>query len=323
MERRINTYQNTVLIYNPAAGKLRRDHERIIHRTIQTLDQEGIRATPIATEGPGSATELARKAIAQGADLILAAGGDGTINETANGVVGTHVPLGILPGGTANVLAVELGLGKKIDRAARRISQCVPERIAVGLLKNHLGERHFLLMAGAGLDAKIVYEVSARLKAAVGKLAYWLAGFGGMTRRLEQFEATVSGRTLRCGFVLASRVKNYGGDLSITVKASLLEDDFEVLVFAGRNPMRYMLYFLGVLVGAHYRFRGITAERARRFELSAPTDPRIHIQVDGEYAGKLPARVEIVPDALSLLVPGDFRERLGLKVTEALLPAAG
>lgn len=322
-ERPIAIYQNTVLIYNPVAGKLRRDPQGIIQRSIAALQQDGIRARPIATTAPGTAADIAKQAILDGADLIIAVGGDGTINEVANGMVYSQVPLAILPGGTANCLSIELGLGTRIERAVRMIVESAPERISVGRIRNPQGERHFLLMAGAGLDAKIVYTVQAGLKNFTGKIAYWIGGMQALTRPLAQFQTKIRGVSHRTGFALASRVKNYGGDLSIATGASLLSDDFEAVLFEGRNPVRYWAYFVGVITRTLPNFSGITVQRARRLEFFAPEDRRIYVQVDGEYAGLLPATVEIVDDALSLLVPTDFRERLGVKVTEALLPAAG
>lgn len=322
-EASIATYQNTVLIYNPVAGKVRSSNGRIVTRAVEVLEQEGIRVRVLPTQGPGTATKMAQDAVNTDPDLILVAGGDGTINEVANGMAFSHVPLGILPAGTANVLAVELGLGVRIEAAARRIPQCAPERISIGQVQTALGSRYFLMMAGVGLDAHIVYELNPSLKASWGKLAYWAAGFGRVGQPITQFDAALNGSLYRCGFALASRVKNYGGDLTIAANASLLEHDFEVVLFEGRNALRYLTYFLGVLTRTLPSFRGITVERARKLEVRCPEDQRAYVQVDGEFAGRLPARIEIIDSALTLLMPADARQRLGVKVTEALLPAAG
>lgn len=256
------------------------------------------------TDAAGHATDLAREAIAAGADLILVLGGDGTINEAANGMIGSRVPLGILPGGTANVLANELGLGNRLERAIERLGQCVERRIAVGKLCNMQGAaRHFLLMGGAGLDATIVTKVNPRLKAASGKLAYWVAGFGEFFRSVGQFEATVNGERQRCGFVLASRVRNYGGDMEIASGASLLSDDFEVVLFKGSNPLCYAVYMMAVMVRQVQSLPGVRTVRARRVEFSGVA----HLQIDGEYGGGLPASLEMAPDALTLLAPRGYR----------------
>lgn len=304
----IATYQNTVLIYNPVAGKLQRDPHGIIQLSIAALREDGIQARPVPTSAPGEATVIARQAVEDGADLIIAAGGDGTINEVANGMVHSYVPLGVLPGGTANCLAIELGFGTHMHRAVRKMASCRPRRVAVGRLRNHLGERHFLLMAGAGLDAKIVYTVRSGLKNLTGKLAYWIGGMTALTMPLKEFEVKHPNGSTRCGFALASRVKNYGGDLSIATGASLLRDDFEIVLFRGRNPLRYWGYFTGVITRTLPRFAGIEIRADRRLELAASTDERVYVQVDGEYAGRLPAKVDIVKDALTLMMPAEFRD---------------
>jgi Sphingosine kinase and enzymes related to eukaryotic diacylglycerol kinase len=118
-----------------------------------------------------------------------------------NGMVHSEVPLGVLPAGTANVLAVELGLGKNMLRAAERLDKFIPRRISLGLIENDAGmSRHFALMAGAGLDALIVYNISARLKASIGKVAYWVGGFGHLGKPLTEFDVSVDGRALEVQF---------------------------------------------------------------------------------------------------------------------------
>ena len=228
-----------------------------------------------------------------------------------NGMVHSNVPLGILPGGTANVLACELGLARTMEQAAGRIEQWVPERIAVGRLTRHSDEspRYFLLMAGVGLDADIVYHLALGMKAALGKAAYWLGGFAKVGQHLPEFTVDVEGRTIRAGFALASRVRNYGGDLEIARGASLLDDQFELVLFEGSNSFTYFKYLLAVAAHRHVRMRGVTSLRAHAAVFSASADGKVHLQVDGEYAGLAPARVEIVPNALTLLVPREFRAR--------------
>lgn len=273
------------------------------------------------TTGPGAATDLARTAVENGADLVLAAGGDGTINEVVNGMAYSHVPLGILPGGTANILAMELGVGCRMDRAARLLPACLPERIALGRLHAEgLQPRYFLLMAGAGLDAQVVNQVKPRVKAALGKGAYWLAGFAQLGQRLTEFEVAMNGRRFRASFALASRVRNYGGDLELARNASLTGPDFEVVLFEGVNPFRYLKYLGCAALGRVEGVAGVTVLRTQELELVPGASP-VYVQADGELIGRLPARVEIVPNALTLLAPPDFRERIALKVGHALAPA--
>ena len=246
-----------------------------------------------------------------GAELVVGAGGDGTINEIAEGMAHSTTPLAALPGGTANVLAVETRLGLKLERAAERLSHWRARRISIGHLTCDGGRvsRHFLLMAGIGLDAHIVYRVNAALKARAGKFAYWIAGWSLVGRRLAEFEVEVDGRKSTCSFALVSKVQNYGGDFSIARSVSLLDDQFEVVLFEGKSTLRYIKYFLGLMLNRVSGMKGVTVTRASRIVASCPTDSRVYVQVDGEYAGHLPAEITIVPDALTVLLPEEYGGR--------------
>ena len=306
------TYRKPVLIYNPVAGALRKSgREAGLQRTIQTLQESGLTVEAVPTTHAGAATEIARSAVDCGADLILVAGGDGTINEVANGMIPSHVPLGVLPAGTANVLAMELSIGRQMPKAAGKLPHCVPERVAIGRISNAFQPdgRHFLLMAGIGLDAHIVYQMPASRKAALGKAAYWVGGFSQLGRRFPEFTVEADGKQYRTSFALVSRVRNYGGDLEIAPTISLLEDSFEVVLFSGESSFRYLKYMLGVVTRRLEGMRGVTILRARKISCSAPEDQRVYVQIDGEYAGRLPLTLEIIPDALTLLIPSDFHQR--------------
>lgn len=253
----------------------------------------------------------------RGADLILVAGGDGTINEAVNGMAHSDVPLGILPAGTANVLANELGTGRGMERAAAMLARSVPERVALGSLSNAgVGNRYFLLMAGAGLDADIVFHLNTRMKEVVGKIAYWVGGLSKIGSRIPEFTVQAEGREYRAAFALLSRVRNYGGDLEIAPTISLLDDQFEMVLFEGESSIGFLRYMTAVVVHQQQKMPGIRILRTRQADFFAPDDSQIHVQVDGEYAGTVPARVEIVPNALTLLVPPDFRTRRPASVEE-------
>jgi diacylglycerol kinase (ATP) len=262
----------------------------------------------VPTTGPRAATALARDYAARGADLVIAAGGDGTINETAEGLLHTSVPMAILPGGTANVLAMELKLGRNIESVAARLSGFKPRRISAGHLVCEQGRvsRHFLLMAGIGLDAHIVYHLNAALKARTGKFAYWVAGWSLLGKKLTQMQADVDGRRAACSFALISKVRNYGGDFEIAPSVRLFDDRFEVVLFEGRSTVPYVKYFVRMALKQMEGTTGVTVLRASRVTIPAPADGRAFVQIDGEYAGHLPAEINIVPDALTLLVPPDY-----------------
>lgn len=277
-------------------------------RITEAILGQGHRLNTLPTTGPGTGVALARRSLEAGADLILALGGDGTLNEIANGMIGTHVPLAVLPAGTANVLARELGLGCNTLAVVSRLSECMPRRISVGLLQSDGGRtrRHFLLMAGVGFDAHIVYRLNLNLKSRMGQLAYWLGALKELGRVLDEFETHTGGRSFRCTFALASRVRNYAGYLKLARHASLLDQDFEMMIFEGSTLRYYSVYLSAVLSGRTGRTRGITSLRAPGASFAAPPGSPVYVQVDGEYAGRLPASVEIVPDALTILAPPEF-----------------
>jgi diacylglycerol kinase (ATP) len=283
---------------------------KLLDRTLEVLRNSGHEVTAQPTPGAGTAATLTRDSISAGADLILALGGDGTINEIAGGMIGSQTPLAILPGGTANVVSCELNLGGGAPEAASRIADLRPERISVGRAEVDGGkQRHFLAMAGIGLDARIVYRMTAELKNRWGKLAYWIAGFSQLVRRLEEFDVEIEGRTYRSSFALVTKVRNYGGDLEIARRVSLLDDQFEVVLFAGERATRYLKYLSGVAVNRLEGMGGVTILRAREVRFGPASSERVYMQIDGEYAGRLPGKVEVVPDALTLLTPASYRER--------------
>jgi YegS/Rv2252/BmrU family lipid kinase len=307
--------KSCVIIYNPHAGKLRRRGSDRLERAAHILTEAGYDATLVPTSGPGAAVALARGWVADGVDLIVAAGGDGTINEVAEGMVHSAVPLGILPAGTANVLATETGMSSNLETAARDLLAYTPVRISVGRLDSNNGSpavRHFLLMAGVGLDARVIYNLSAPLKTNLGKIAYWIAAFGLIGRRLEEFSVKVDDRDYRCSFALVSKVRNYGGDLRIARDTSLFDDQFEVVLFHGKNSARYLRYFVGVVRNRLQGMEGVCIVRAHKIDFSPARDTRVYMQVDGEYAGHLPGSVEIVRDAITLLLPPPYKQRVKL-----------
>ncbi len=278
-----------------------------MERSLEILRGQGHTVTVHPTAAPGDATRIARECAGAGVDLILVAGGDGTIHEVVNGIAGSHVTLAALPAGTANVLCMELGLGGHMERVAERIATLVPVRVAAGLLESGANSRrHFLLMAGIGLDASVVHRVNPALKEKAGKFAYWVAGFGMVRGMLAEFDVVADGRSARCGFALASRVRNYGGYLSIARHISLCSDDLEFVLFKGRLPLRYVPYLAGVLLRCADRLPGVTVLRGRSLILEAAGAEPVYVQLDGELAGTLPARISIVEDAITILMPTEY-----------------
>lgn len=292
------------IIYNPFAGGLKGAGRARLYKAVRVLQDNGSHVELFATPGPQQAGELAAKAAEKGCELILAAGGDGTINEAINGIAGSRVLFGILPAGTANVLANEMGLSNRPDHAARQILHAVPVRIALGLLERPGKASHyFALMAGVGLDARIVYELDLDLKSRLGKLAYWHGGLRQFGRPVPRFRIGVNGADYCASFALITRVRNYGGDFEIARRVRLTDNDFEVVIFQNNQWQDYVRFFGAVMTNRLYNTEGVTITRATRVEADSAQDQRIYIQVDGESQGALPVSVSVAPDALTLLMP--------------------
>jgi len=167
-------FENALLIHNPNAGNGGDGRRRLLDQARRILSSNGIEAELAETAGPGHATEIAQQATREGRQLVIACGGDGTLNEVVNGLAahqnGHRVPLALLPGGTANILAKELDLPWDIPRAAKRLVNGQVREIALGLatpLEQPEKKRYFLSVAGAGPDGMIVYSIDLGLKARI------------------------------------------------------------------------------------------------------------------------------------------------------------
>lgn len=287
---------------------------------MEVFRKAGRKVELYATPGPNKAGELARRAAHEGCDLVLAAGGDGTINEVINGLVGVPVVFGALPAGTANVLANELGLSNRPDRAASQLLHAVPTRIALGAYDRpgHV-RRHFALMAGIGLDARIVYELDLNLKARLGKLAYWHGGFRQLGRPVPRFTIDVNGTSHVASFALITRVRNYGGDFEIAKRVRLTDAEFEVVIFRNNQWQDYLRFFGAVVTNRLYSTPGVTVCRATEAVIGEPEEERIYVQMDGEPVGNVPATISSVPEALTLLIPKSYSEK-AIPVSHATEP---
>ena len=299
-------FRNAALIHNPLAGQAIWRSRRSLDHVVELLAAYGLTTQLIQTTGPGSATVLAREQVAAGRDLIIVCGGDGTVNEVVNGMAGSQVPLALLPAGTGNALAKELELPWDPWRAAEYIPQGIVRRIALG----RAGERYFISLAGAGADASMVYHLGQRSKLHLGIWSYWLEGFRHLfVYDFPEFSVRVGESTVSGTLLVVSRIKHYGGPIQITRRADLFGNDFEVCVFPRRFPLVYFAYFLAQLVGRLESFGEVRFLRGRRVRAEpagsagGARGARIHVQADGEYAGRLPMEFVIVPEALSLLVP--------------------
>ena len=300
--------RDAVIIYNPTSGRGRHQRRTQLERAQSILKQAGILAELEATTGPGSATEQARNAVADGRQLVIACGGDGTINEIVNGLAGSQVPLAVLPGGTANVLVKELSLPWDIPRAADRLARGTLRRIALGMAFSPElpgGRRYFICTAGAGPDGKLVNAVDVETKRRLGILAYWMEGFRQMVvYSFPAFHVVTAEQQHAATLVVVGRTKHYGGPVMITTEADLFEDRFEVFVSTTQQRWRYAMDMVKLLCGRQRTIAGAFFWKTTSVRCEPISGEDIWAQVDGEPIGKLPVEFQIVPDALTLVVPG-------------------
>ena len=249
------------------------------------------------------------EAVALGCDLVAPCGGDGTINEALQGVVTSEAALLPLPAGTANVLAWEAGFPVDPVKAAESLPELAVREVEVGVVElPEQGEkRYFLLMCGAGVDAGAVYRLNLGLKRRTGIVAYFWSAVQQLFARFERLEVLVDGERLDSTLAVVSKSRLYGGKLVLTPHAHLLERQFDVVTFRSASPLVYTGYLAGVLVNQLDRFRGVRRRRATEVEFVSTTpSPHVHVQVDGELIGKLPAKVRMGPETVKLLLPRQY-----------------
>ena len=303
--------QNALLIHNPNAGYHGGARRRLLDDARRFLATNGMQVELAETNAPGHAVEIAQQAVRDRRELVIACGGDGTLNEVVNGLAaysnGHRVPLALLPGGTANILAKELDLPWDIPGAAKRLVGGQVREVALGLatpLENPERKRYFLSVAGAGPDGMIVYSIDLGLKARVGILAYWWQGAREVLRyKFPHFRVHNGERHLDVSLVVVGRTKNYGGPFKITDQANLFEDQFEVMALETQSGLRYLSYLPPLWLGKLRKERNVHFWKAESLVCEPLNGNPVYAQVDGEPLARLPIEFSVVPRALKLLVP--------------------
>ncbi|HEX8457326.1 MAG TPA: diacylglycerol kinase family protein [Pyrinomonadaceae bacterium] len=311
----MTTEKRTIrLISNPNAGRGGRRRAAEVARFCELLAARGVEVETLRTNAPGDATRLAAEAWRKGFREVIVSGGDGTINEALQGLVGTEVRLGIWPAGTANVLARELRLPFDAAGAAEVIARGEVRRIYAGCATEERtgARRYFFLMAGVGLDASIVERVRTRLKRRVGEGAFWVSGISHLLRwQPVPFEVEIEGRAYPATFAAFGRAAHYGGDITVTPGARLDVPEFEICIVNSHSRVR----FLRLLArGLRQRANGDVRREMRNVNYVRATRARATgealMQIDGELTGRLPVAFEIVPDPIEIIAPPEA-ERVG------------
>lgn len=295
--------KRATIIYNPMSGRpaRRADNAREMARL---LSERGIHTEACATTGPNDATRLARESVSSGSDIIVSYGGDGTLNEVLQGIVGSPASLAVWAGGTANVVARDLCLPTDVAGLADIIAAGKTTRITLGLAQSDAGtkQRYFFMFAGIGLDASIARKVNAKLKRRTGEFAFWVEGIRHiLTWRAEPFIIEIDGKEFESVFALIGNGKGYGGGFCMAPNAKLEEPLFEIYIVPKRATNLAYLRDLAACARGNPAIKGINIVKGRHVKANSSNEP--WVEVDGELIGPLPMTFDVVPDALSVIVP--------------------
>lgn len=286
--------QTLHLIYNPAAGSL---SERKAMKAARELGRLGFQIEVLPTRGPGSATELARMAVGAGARRIVVAGGDGTINEAINGFAVGETELAVIPAGTANVLAIELGIPFNATDASHIAAKGHASAIDLGLA----GERYFTLMAGIGFDALAVKNLSPLLKKTIRQAAFPISGLKAyIQEELPLLRITSGNHTAAGYFVVVSNSHNYGGRFGPSPEASITDGLLDICVLKEKSFPNMVNFWVRAL--AKSRLSADRAEyfRAAELEITCPGGEKVLVQTDGDIIGELPMKFSVLPGGLKV-----------------------
>lgn len=311
------------MLYNPASGGSGKRRQQELESALSILRNAGVEAGLLLTESRDHAGEEARVAIASGCDTVFACGGDGTIHNIVQVLAKSAVALAILPMGTANALAHDLGLPLNIARAAQAALRAKPRRIALGSVKyldlqGNPGNRYFVITAGMGVDAHLFYKLHTGTKQRMGMAAYYAKAWNmwfsyPMTRFVANYDETASGAPQRVEVteLMAVRIRNFGGVVQeLAPGASLDRDDIRLVFCRTASRLAYLAYVTRGLLRQRWSIPGIDLAHSTRvscdYQLPLATGQqqrKIYVEADGELLGTLPTEITTVPNALTLLAP--------------------
>jgi YegS/Rv2252/BmrU family lipid kinase len=320
--------RKAALLYNPDSGGSRPQRQAELQPVLALLRDAGVNAQLILTHSAVHACEQAQQAVARGCDTIFACGGDGTIHNLVQVLANTQAALAILPMGTANALAHDIGLPTTIAAAAKAALHGTPRRIALGVIDylgftGQPGQRYFIIAAGMGVDAHLFYKLHSGTKQRMGMAAYYAKAWNlwftyPMTRFQVEYIETGSEQPQQASVteLMAIRIRNFGGVLQeLAPGASLERDDARVVFCRTANRTAYLAYVTRGLLRRSWKVPGIDLAYSKKISCQyAPssalqsntqqsTAQKIYVEADGELLGTLPAKITVVPDALTILTP--------------------
>lgn len=283
-------------IANPRAG---REVLSRIERAQELLERSGAEVSTFITRKRGDAETSARESVNEGFDRIIVAGGDGTINEIINGLNGSPIPVGIIPLGVSNVLAIELGLPLSLEKACETALNGTVKAIPLG----ETNDRYFCLWTGIGFDAEVVCRLNLRLKPYLGKLAYILAGLKLILKYkpyLIEF-ITDTGDHLEGYSAIISRSKFYGGKFVLIQDADINKEGLHLCLFKNGKRKDILRYVLGIVTGRHLRFKDVVFRKVKGLKITS--QGRVPVHIDGDCFGELPVNISLKPQAIRLIFP--------------------
>lgn len=308
--------RSVAILYNPRSGSASSRRHTEVERAAAVFRNAGMRVETEPTAGARRAGEQARQFISAGFDTIVASGGDGTIHDVLQGMIGADAALGVLPLGTANSLAADLRLARDPAKAAAQLLSAEVKNIAVG--KIECGDRggccYFTVAAGVGVDAALFYRMNVEFKRRWGMTAYVYESIRQWIVQkyhpfaVEWSDGRQSGRSVVTQ-LSAVRIADFGGVLNkFAPGADLLHDNLRLILFKTGSRARYLRFTIGRLIGHDWTdpyIELVDATDVKCFpqDKGNGASPTIHCEADGELLGRLPAHISIVPKALNLLIP--------------------
>lgn len=282
----------TIIIINPAAKGERA--KNIIGQIARLMPDAEIRQT----HAPGDARTLAQQAVEEGISRVIVAGGDGTLNEVVNGLAGSSCQLGVLPVGTVNVFALDLGLPLKLEDAVKVIQNGKTQWVDLARANDHW----FIQLAGVGLDAQVVKDTTWESKKAYGPLSYLFTLARSLYRPGPKLliEDEKLG-AMKGTFVLVGNGRYYGGPFNLFPDGKLGDGKLNVCIFKKQSMLDMLRYFRGVMTGSHTKLSDVIYFQTARMKVSS--GDQVPVEVDGEMMGILPVEFTCHPHALQVIAP--------------------
>jgi YegS/Rv2252/BmrU family lipid kinase len=302
--------QSAIVIVNPISPNL--PSHRHLREAASWLRSQGWQTDWALTRSPGDATVVAARAAQEGRSLVVVCGGDGTINEAVNGLAGSETALAVIPAGTANVWAKEIGVPRQPVAALEVAIRGQARRMDLGLASPSSGEggRYFFMMAGLGLDGSIAAALPLNVKRYLGATTYAIMAVGQSLRyRGQRVKLVVDDQPLDASLLMmvVGNTRGYAGITQVTSRAYADDGLLDVCVFQGRHTLDIIFHALRVAAQAHLKASPVLYGRARRLEVHS--ERPLPAQLDGDFYPGYPTVFEAVPAALTVMVP---RKRLPL-----------